>query len=339
MSLQRQHDLLFRCPLPSEPLRAATAEEVGRINLEIQSGRRVCHDGTLVSRPVREALCTADLRYFYRVEDGVYWMLPSLAIKPAGETVTVNEGPEKAGVREFYDQYGWVKRDDGLYRDTADFTDTRPIARRYQSACNRRIYQALRKGEYLLDGASGAMSLPEHLDFSTNHTVRICLDFSIRALREAREKLGDRGLYVLGDITRLPFRDEAIDDVISLHTIYHVPQEQQATAVNEIVRVVKNNGRVVIVYVWPQSAAMDAVAWMRRIYGRLRRLGMPPKQAPKGAVPNEQQPSLFFCPQDFEWYRRDVAERHGGQLKVWAFADTFRALPEGPVGWLCLRAI
>jgi SAM-dependent methyltransferase len=330
---------LFRCPVTGEPLREATPKDLVRINADIEARAYVCRDGTPVSSRLSAALCTADLKHVYRAEDGVFWLLPGLAIVPVGEVVVGHADPDKTVVQEFYDEYGWVKREDGLYSDTADFTDTRPIARDYQVACNRRISLQLRRGTYLLDVASGAVPLPEYLAFSDGYTRRICVDFSIRALREAQGKLGDRGLYVLGDITQLPFLDRAIDDVISLHTIYHVPQAQQTTAVDELVRVVKPGGRVLIVYVWPSSLAMDAVARLRRLLGAIKRRGRPAPRATVSAEHKSIKPSLYFCPQGFDWYRRDIEERHGAKLRVWAFADSYRALPGGAAGRVCMQMI
>jgi hypothetical protein len=99
----------------------------------------------------------------------------------------------------------------GVYKDSAEFTVVRPITQRYNAACSRRIAAQLRAGEYLLDAASGpvhALNVP----LSENYRFRICLNFSIRALREAKKTLPPgRGLFVLGD------------DVISLHMLYHLP--------------------------------------------------------------------------------------------------------------------
>lgn len=334
-----RHESLFRCPISGMPLRVATAGELHVLNTDIESRTRMCQDGTPVASKLEAALCTSDLRHVYRVEEGIYWLLPGLAITAAAESRPLDGRPEKAVVQTFYDEYGWVKRDDGLYRDTADFTDTREIARSYQRICNARIARHLAGGTYLLDAASGAIPLPEYLSLSDGYATRICLDFSTRALREAQAKLGSRGLYVLGDITCLPFRDGSIDDVISLHTIYHVPEAQQATAVDELVRVVRPGGRVVIVYVWPRSLAMDFLTSLRSKLGIVLRLGRPPRGARAATTAAKTSPSLYFKPQGFDWYRRAVEKNHGAKLRVWALVDSFRFLPDGVVGKLSLGLI
>jgi hypothetical protein len=97
-------------------------------------------------------------------------------------------------------EYGWMKDLSGSYNDTADFTDTRSVSAYYCRACNRRIARQLRSGRYLLDAASGLIPHVDQIQFSTHYDFRICLDFSITALHEAKAKLGAKGLYVLGDI-------------------------------------------------------------------------------------------------------------------------------------------
>ncbi|HUJ44914.1 MAG TPA: class I SAM-dependent methyltransferase [Opitutaceae bacterium] len=195
----------------------------------------------------------------------------------------------------------------------------------------------------MLDAACGAIPHREYLAFSDNYETRICVDFSIRALSEARAKLGNRGLYLLGDITRLPLADSSVDAVISLHTIYHVPQPEQTTAVDELVRVTRSGGRVVIVYVWAYSLAMDAIFKLRGWLGFVRRLGRPPPVAgAAGGAAAKGVPSLYFRPQDHDWFAHDVAARHSARLKVWsAVSKAFqtRFVSDGLIGRLTIAAV
>lgn len=86
--------------------------------------------------------------------------------------------------------------------------------------------------EILLDVAWGAMP------FDSNAKKQICMDFSITAVKEAKLNKPD-GLFVLGDITNLPIKDNSVTDTISLHTIYHVDKDKQEQAIEEIRRVSK----------------------------------------------------------------------------------------------------
>lgn len=222
-------------------------------------------------------------------------------------------------VQSFYDEYGWVKAGDGLFNDTAQFTGTRSFARDYQRYCNERIGRELRGGKYLLDVVSGAIPHAEYLNFSRHYQVRICVDFSVRALREARAKLGEAGLYLLGDITNLPLASGVIDDVISLHTIYHVPRTEQTAAMDEVVRVTKPGGRAVVVYVWANSAAMNFAFGLRRELGRIRHaLRTKGGSVTSGKPADSTVPPLYFSPQNHDWFARDIAARHPARLKVWS---------------------
>ena len=65
-------------------------------------------------------------------------------------------------------------------------------------------------GKYILDVASGGIPQPEYLQYSEAFEKRICIDLSFVALQQARKKLGSKGIYILGDITNLPLRDDAL---------------------------------------------------------------------------------------------------------------------------------
>ena len=70
------------------------------------------------------------------------------------------------------------------------------------------------------------------------------MDFSITAIEEARKNKPD-GLFVLGDVTNLPLKDNSVSDAVSLHTIYHVDKEKQGRAIEEIRRVTKNKSYII----------------------------------------------------------------------------------------------
>src|SRR5438270_10544570 len=111
----------------------------------------------------------------------------------------------------FYEEFGWKKEGD-LYLDTLTFVDTRPLSLEHLARCHRRIGRELpASGRFVLDAASCPVQFPEYRRLSGPFDFRVCIDFSVRALREAQSNLGDRGLYLLGDVTRLPLRDGSMD--------------------------------------------------------------------------------------------------------------------------------
>ncbi|SEE13046.1 Methyltransferase domain-containing protein [Rhizobiales bacterium GAS191] len=308
---------MLLCPVTKQALTLLSGDEIVQANGAIGSGLLRHTNGN--SRPLESgALGTHDRGIIYRVEDDIACLLPELAISSTHDH-SASLNAESAGVQRFYDEYGWLKSQSGCYNDTADFTDTRAVSVYYVKECNRRIARQLKSGRYLLDAASGAIPHPDYIPFSENYDFRVCLDFSITALREARAKLGSRGLYVLGDMTRLPFASDSIDDVISLHTIYHIPEKMLSTAVDELVRVVRSDGRVVIVSVWASSPLMDVAMKAKRALGRLKRriLGSGGTQH---IVASEarQDLDLYFAPFGYDRYLSEIASRHSATLHLWS---------------------
>jgi SAM-dependent methyltransferase len=178
-------------------------------------------------------------------------------------------------VRQFYDRIGWSKMADGVYQN-ARYEDLRPVSSEYIHRCHLRVNRHLKKGgRFLLDAGSGPIQYPEYLTYSETYQKRVCLDISIVALLEARKRIGDHGLFVVGDVANLPFKNGAFDGAVSLHTLHHLPLEDQARAYNDLYRVLAPNSSMVVVNGWTDSPLMRRTMWMvklaERVKGRLER--------------------------------------------------------------------
>ena len=166
----------------------------------------------------------------------------------------------KQQVREFYDAVGWSQAGDGLYQN-ARYEDLRPVSREYIHNCHMRVKRHLApQGDILLDAGSGPVQWPEYLTYSENYQYRLCADISITALKEARNRLGAKGLYVVADIANLPFKLNAFDGIVSMHTIHHVPASEHRKAYTELYRVLK-----------PLRTAVVVNGWYRPLIARLTR--------------------------------------------------------------------
>ncbi|MFI5372295.1 MAG: glycosyltransferase [Candidatus Eisenbacteria bacterium] len=222
-------------------------------------------------------------------------------------------------VRSFYEQVGWNADERGTYEDAARFEDLRPVGKRYLERCHARVKRHLPgQGRYLLDVASGPVQRDEFLEYSAGHRFRVCVDLTMSALRGARRRLGVHGLYVVGDVTRMPFRDGTFDGAVSLHTIYHVPAALQAGAFLELYRVVRPGAAGVVVYSWGKHAPLmflfDAVPHkVASIWRGLRRV--------VGVATGET--GLYFAPQSPAWFRREVAARIPAEITVWRCLSPF----------------
>jgi len=190
----------------------------------------------LVYRGNSSLLETIDGRYAYPIKDGIFLLTAENAIECTTNQETASPvREEKKIVRDFYNNFGWKLTENGIYNDTALWVDQRTASVEFETWCARRVGSYLpRSGIYLLDAGSGPIPHPVYMEYHANYARRICVDFSIEALQEAQQKLGVRGIYVLGDVTNLPFRDDAIDAVIANHVLYHVPADEQEKAFREL---------------------------------------------------------------------------------------------------------
>jgi SAM-dependent methyltransferase len=167
----------------------------------------------------------------------------------------------KAQVRSFYDDIGWKQIGEGLYQN-ARFEDLRPVARQYIHKCHMRVAGHLvPKGRFLLDAGSGPIQYPEYLEYSRGFNRRVCLDISHRALVEARDRIAQHGLYVVGDIAHLPFADNSFDSTVSMHTIHHLPPADHPAAFNELYRTLHPAGKAVVVNSWGEYSLLIRWTW------------------------------------------------------------------------------
>jgi SAM-dependent methyltransferase len=228
-------------------------------------------------------------------------------------------------VRDFYDSVGWMHVGEGVYQN-ARYEDLRPVSRDYIHRCHLRLARHLpATGRFLLDAGSGPIQYPEYLEYSRGYKRRICLDLSRRALVEARKRLGAAALCVVGDVARLPFRADAFDGVVSLHTVHHLPGSEQEQAFRELQRVLRPRAKAVVVYSWGEHSALmrlmrAPIAVANAFMARTRARGRQPAVA---AVPEEEAPSgTFTHKQDYRWVRTQLADLPGLDILVWRSVST-----------------
>ncbi len=230
----------------------------------------------------------------------------------------------KQQVREFYDQVGWQVVGEGNYQN-ARYEDLRPVSAEYIHKCHLRINRHIRPhGRYLLDAGSGPVQYPEYLTYSKGYDYRVCADISIVALQEARKRLGERGLFVVADVANLPFKANAFDSAVSLHTLHHLPIDEQKKAYREIYRVLGEHCPAVLVNGWTDSPLMRRANGLVRLMERLgnavaRRRGKQPApqaQQPAAAAKKAEPKGTFIQKQDAAWLRQELAGMNV-EIRVW----------------------
>jgi len=180
----------------------------------------------------------------------------------------------KQDVRKFYNQIGWQKISEGTYQN-AQYEDLRPVSHRYIHKCHLRVNRHLKHtGKFLLDAGSGPIQYPEYLTYSKGYQYRVCLDISIVALEEARDRIGNsHGLFVVADVANLPFMDGIFEGIVSMHTLHHLTVSDYVPAYESLKRVLKKNCTAVIVNGWGESKLMSCfnkpIIVMERLFHKL----------------------------------------------------------------------
>jgi len=231
----------------------------------------------------------------------------------------------KQEVRQFYDRVGWSKMADGVYQN-ARYEDLRPVSSEYIHRCHLRVNRHLKKGgRFLLDAGSGPIQYPEYLTYSETYQKRVCLDISIVALQEARKRIGDHGLFVVADVANLPFKSGVFDGIVSLHTLHHLPLEDQSRAYDDLYRVLAPGSSMVLVSGWTDSPLMRRTAGLvnlaERVKGRLLR--RPQRPSPEIMLEKkvEKKPvestGTFIQKQNAAWLRSQLDGKMKYEIRVW----------------------
>ncbi len=231
----------------------------------------------------------------------------------------------KQQVRQFYDRIGWQEVSEGVYQN-ARYEDLRPVSREYIHRCHLRVGRHIQPaGRFLLDAGSGPIQYPEYLEYSKGYRYRVCADISHVALQEARKRVADHGLCVVADVADLPFKPDAFDGIVSLHTIHHLPQEEHVKAYRELYRVLTPGSSAAVVNGWGEALIprllSSPMRWMNRLLGIVRRLfgiAQPEHPAkPAGAVDDHKPKSTFVRKYGADWLKAQLTPLMSFEIFVW----------------------
>jgi SAM-dependent methyltransferase len=225
----------------------------------------------------------------------------------------------KQKVREFYDEIGWQQEDDGQYQN-ARYEDLRPVTREYIHKTRLRVLDGIiPTGRFILDAGSGPVQYEEYKTYSKGYQKRVCLDISIQALKQARGRIGDQGLFVVGDLASLPFISDGFDGAVSMHAIHHLALSEHLRAYEEIHRVLTPGRTAAIVNGWYQPLisrmAEPLIGLMRKITGRSGK-------KKKEWLHEEDPAGTFVQKMTPEWLKREIGSKMPLEIKPWRSMST-----------------
>ena len=169
---------------------------------------------------------------------------------------------DKKNVYDYYNQQGWEVSSGGVISlDEEINVNNNESCITYNTKTRRRVLENLNnldgKKNKLLDVASGAIHLPELLEYSGDFQQRYCVDFSSKALDQAKKNLVNSGqkdcVFYNLDFLESSFESNYFDAAISLHTLYHIDMDKQHDFVKNLIKCVRTEGLVIIVYSNPFS--------------------------------------------------------------------------------------
>lgn len=227
----------------------------------------------------------------------------------------------KQKVREFYDEIGWQQEADGNYQN-ARYEDLRPVSAEYIHRTRLRVNQGLMPtGKFLLDAGSGPVQYDEYLTYSQGYEKRVCLDISIQALRAARERIGEHGLFVVADVAHLPFKADAFDGVVSMHTIHHLALEEHKNTYIELYRVLRPGRRAAIVNGWGEALLVNMVKPFIRLAKAIRFWRRGKKfhiwQKNPELAAEEEPVGTFIHKTSASWLRKQLAGQIDVKITAW----------------------
>lgn len=242
-----QNYSILKCPITGDNLRHISKEEISNVT----TNKNFEH---IQSDDINEGFINESNTYIFPVYEGIILLLPVYALFiGAGKDMRCKMDFNRERVFNYYNELKYSKRDDCvIYEDAPKWVDFRDVSSDYIHNSFTRAKQHLNsQGKYLLDIASGPIGLTEYINLSENFEIRICADISVKALMQARINYKNgKAIYICADICNIPIKDNVCDSVLCQHTLYHVPKNDQKTAVNEMYRVTKPGSNLVIVYSW-----------------------------------------------------------------------------------------
>jgi len=306
----------LRCPITKNDLVPIKREAFSNYHIP---------DEYLTFGKLSYGLIDSSLHYFYPVFEEVIVLHEQYALYIGNqEDSRIKLSFDKQRVFDYYNDVDYKVKDSfKIYEDSPKWVDFREVSSDYMKNSFTKASQFYpNHGEYLLDIASGPIGLPEYISLSDGYDCRVCVDISINALIQAKinlDRSGKKGIFICGDITNIPIQNNSVDAVLSQHTLYHIPKNDQKTAVEEMYRVAKPESKIVIIYSWFfHSWMMNLFLNVIQIYRILRHF------AGKIYVRiRKSKPRLYFYPHSPRWFRKSFSFGKNIEFYCWRSTNKY----------------
>jgi len=116
------------------------------------------------------------------------------------------------------------------------------------------------------------------------------------------------------DVTNIPFKENVVDDAISLHTIYHVPRSEQKTAFKEIYRTLKPRATCVIVYSWGKYSLLMNICLFPIKFFTLLKIIIQTVYRGNSSIHEKE---LYFQPHTYRWFKKNIQTQFECKLVNW----------------------
>jgi hypothetical protein len=143
-------------------------------------------------------------------------------------------------------------------------------------------------------------------------------------------------LFVVADVSHLPFKNEAFDGAVTLHTFHHLPIEDTRRAYYDLFRVLAKGSRAVVVNGWTDSSLMaffyglvQLSEWLGAQYLALKGK-KPPEKMKKAAAgkkttaaPAKDGEGTYIQKMDPDWLQRELGGKIPFSIFVWRSVSVY----------------
>ena len=307
---------ILQCPITKENLKPIPKEDVNALINKYD-------DSFLKFDNITEGLINESKTYFYPVFEDILLLLPVYALFIGeGKDIRGKMAFDKERVFKYYNEINYgTKNSLKIYEDSPKWVDFRGVSSEYiQNSFTKAKQHLNQSGKYLLDIASGPIGLKEYVDLSEDFEFRICADISVNALIQAKYNFSHKkGIYICADICNIPLKNDVCDSILCQHTLYHIPKNEQKTAVNEMYRVTKPECNIAIVYsLFYHSWFMNLMLMPIQLYRIARHF------AGKTYVKLfNSKPRLYFYPHSLGWFKRNFSFSNKIEFYCWRSANKY----------------